>query len=427
MTYTNNDTTEKEKKPNNSNSIKKWSGIIGLVLLTIGLMIVFKKNSDIENKIVNFYAKNLQPLFVKTEITNEDIFNFALYRNLPIDKHNNKVLEIINSDGNEVSFKVTKTQINNTTNYNKFVSHFQLNNTQQGSLDSILNSYKSNVYSSILINDKNVVAIDPKILVLRESLVYDIAKYLENNKITQPGEFLNIYSTKSFSDDAIKIFDEVKNINSKNNTINGSYMCFTPDSVYKIQCKFNPEKIKNQISVAKNNNLHNGNYKVNVFVNADDLNKSGFVDFSELKDSIIYKTGKNDGIVAKIVMPMLNSIYSYAAAIDEQKIPKLNKHSKNQIEKLENLPYVPEIQFETNLQDVDSIIDASISSIVTEDNIKSWVQFGLKMDSLSTSFSYTTDTDSLERLKEVTKELKELKKEMEKLKKNKSKQKSSDD
>jgi len=107
-------------------------------------------------------------------------------------------------------------------------------------------------------------------------------------------------------------------------------------------------------------------------------------------------------------------------------MPKLNKHSKNQIEKLTNLPYVPEMQFETNLQNVDSIINASLS-IVSEDNIKSWVQFGLKMDSLSTSFSYSTESDSLERLEEITKELKELKKELEKLKKNKAKQKSSDD
>ncbi|MFH0736275.1 MAG: hypothetical protein V1773_15825 [bacterium] len=432
MTYSNND-PDSSKKTGNSNSINKWGGIAGLCLLTFGLIIFFKQNSGdvstIEDKLVKFYAQNLQPLFVTTEITNEDIFNFALYQNLPIDKKENKVLEIVNIEGNEVDFQVKNAHINtSTTNYKKFIAHFNLNTIQQYSLDSLLDSYKNNVYSSVLINDKNVVAVDPKILVLRESLVYDISKYLEKNKLSEPGEFSANYSSKVFNDKAIRLFDEVKNKNVTNSTINDSYICFTPDSVYKIKCQFDPVAIKKQINIVNNNGLRKNNKKNNIEVGYDDdnNNNSKLVNFGLVSDSVIYRTGKTDGIVATVVMPVLNTLFSQIKSVEKIKTTGINTHSKVPIIKLRDLPDTPEIQFEANLQNIDSIISASIS-VVTDENIKSWVQFGLKMDSLSSSFSYVSQTDSLERIQELSKELKQLKKEMEKLKKQKIKIKSSED
>ena len=430
MTYSNND-SDNSKKKGNSNSFNKWGGIAGLCLLTFGLMIIFKKNSGdvrtIEDKLVKFYAQNLQPLFVTTEITNEDVFNFALYTNLPIDKKDNKVLEIVNIEGNEVDFQVKKAQINsNTTNYQKFISHFKLNTTQQYSLDSLLDSYKNNVYSSVLINDKNVVAVDPKILVLRESLIYDISKYLEKNKLSEPGEFSAIYTSKVFNDKALRLFDEVKYKNAINTTINDSYICFTQDSVYKIKCQFDPVAIKKQMKITDINGLHKPDKKNSIKVGYDDNNNSNIVNFGLVSDSVIYRTGKTDGMVATIVMPVLNTIFSNIKFVDKVKAPNIKAHPNMPIANLPDLPDAPELRFETNLQNIDSIINASIN-IVTDENIKSWVQFGLKMDSLSSSFSYTSRSDSLEQIQELTKELKELKKEMEKLKKQKSKIKSSED
>mgnify|MGYP000896189243 FL=1 len=95
MTSTNNSVNNDTKDKNN---VRVRTTVVGLILLTIGLMIIFKNNSsnlkDLPDDLISFYAKNLKPLFYQTSITEEDIFNFALYQNIPIDKQNNKLLQI---------------------------------------------------------------------------------------------------------------------------------------------------------------------------------------------------------------------------------------------------------------------------------------------------------------------------------------------
>ena len=73
---------------------KKWTPAIGFGLLAICLMLVLKFNPGIldrllesqKTKIAGFYQQNLRPLLYTANLTNEDIFNFAFYKQLPLDK-----------------------------------------------------------------------------------------------------------------------------------------------------------------------------------------------------------------------------------------------------------------------------------------------------------------------------------------------------
>ena len=72
--------------------LKRWYPAIGFALFTILLMLFLKFNPDIINEVVEeqksniagFYKENLKPLLFAADLTNEDIFNFAFYHQLPI-------------------------------------------------------------------------------------------------------------------------------------------------------------------------------------------------------------------------------------------------------------------------------------------------------------------------------------------------------
>ena len=81
-------------------TVKRLFPAAGIALLTIILLFYFKYNKSgnlLEEGVGNiedFYTQNLKPLFFNSEITNEEIFNFALYGNLPVDRNNNKIIQI---------------------------------------------------------------------------------------------------------------------------------------------------------------------------------------------------------------------------------------------------------------------------------------------------------------------------------------------
>lgn len=418
MTSINNNSFEDKGNRNSSNGIKKWSNIIGLALLTIGLMIVFKQNSvhvdHIENKLLKFYTNNLQPLFVKTEITNEDIFNFAIYQNLPIDKNQNKVLEISTLDKNEVNFQVKNAFINkDTKNYQKFIEHFQLTSLQQKGLDSILSSYKNNVYASILTNDKQVVAVDPKIVLLRESLIYDISSYLENQHVKNLNEFENLYQTQNVSPELQKLFVEAKSNSEKQ--IKNSYLFFAKDSVYKLNVEFNSNLADPNYFANNYSKPNNKKEKVKVSLNNND--SFNHLNFGVISDSIIYQTGKIEGVVAKIVMPSLKNIENL---VNIEIMPNNNKNLKipelNINKKEHNFDNKEPINFEINIEDFDFGNKLSKSGL-DKKNLNSWVQFGIKMDSLSSVIAISSIEDSGKDVQKIKKELQQLKIELQKLKK----------
>ncbi len=77
-----------------------------------------------------------------TEITNEDVFNFALYQTLPIDKIENKVLRISEIDG-ETNYEVIPNSYKESTeNYQNFINYMGFSGEQKNKLDSILESYQ---------------------------------------------------------------------------------------------------------------------------------------------------------------------------------------------------------------------------------------------------------------------------------------------
>ena len=103
-------------------------------MITLVLMVYFKLSQtgfdtfqSTSKNLIADYAKNLSPLFTKSEITNEDVFNFALYKELPVDKENKKLLKIESDNyGNDKFEVIENSELNQTKNYEVFKEKLEL-------------------------------------------------------------------------------------------------------------------------------------------------------------------------------------------------------------------------------------------------------------------------------------------------------------
>nr|HPN37868.1 hypothetical protein [Melioribacteraceae bacterium] len=75
-----------------------------------------------------------------------------------------------------------------------------------------------------------------------------------------------------------------------------------------------------------------------------------------------------------------------------------------------------------NYNDIDEMVSGSLN-VINEENAKTWVQFGLKMDSLGENINFSVYGDSTFDLKELNAELEKAKLELKKLKKQKKEKK----
>ena len=71
-------------------NLRKWLPALLLLVLTVVLMISFKNKrlnlgsllEEGKTNLASFYTQNMKPLFFRTEITNSDVFDFALRKNI---------------------------------------------------------------------------------------------------------------------------------------------------------------------------------------------------------------------------------------------------------------------------------------------------------------------------------------------------------
>ena len=255
---------------------KRYIEIGVLVLLTIILMVLFYSKrryfSNLSDKGIQLlakYAENLQPINNQIDYTNEDIVNFALYGNLPLNRKQDKYL-ILNSDANGklkyiVTDAVPKSEIDN---YSKLKSKFELNKTKQELLDTILAESKLNLYKSILFSDSETYAISPKVLDIQIELKREIVKLTKTDAPRFEAQKVEFNSFRK------KIAKELK--------ANNNFIFVNPDTVLEID-----NKIKRLKKVDANTKK--------IVVAADDL------DLAKIKDkSFINKVefDKGDGFVS---------------------------------------------------------------------------------------------------------------------------------
>jgi hypothetical protein len=231
--------------------VKKYFPFVVLTILTISLMFFFKhKKEEIgkileegKNNILAFYAENLKPLLFRTTISDEDVFNFALYNTLPLDKNRNKILEISADQSGGNTFVIKTTGYNpNTKNYATFVKYMGMNEVQKGKADSILNSYKKEIYSSVLVNEKNTYAVNPKLGEIQQAVLADLLTFAQTVDRSKSKDLFADYSDNADKNEFANLIVSAKKIPQN------EYLLITPDTVARSYFKWDQQKFNQHLS-----------------------------------------------------------------------------------------------------------------------------------------------------------------------------------
>ncbi len=409
-----------------SEYIKKYLPVSALILLTILLMVFFRfKKNDIgrllekgKNNLVAFYAQNLQPLFATTDISNEDVFNFALYQSLPIDKQNNKVLTISDQGSNNQVYEIKPIVYNpQTNNYEKFIQYLGLNGEQKEQADSILNLYKKELYLSVLMNNKNTVAVSSKIGELQKASLADLLNFARK---VNPQKAWEIFPGKHEFNNDVKNFIVSTQENPQN-----EFVFITPDTAFKTICTIDSkdlekaidDKIKSVAIPHTPTTPEKANWGFDFSFSDESANKKS----SGSKVKSIVSIHHPDSNFFKVVIPIPE--IPVPPQVDDSIRIKLDKAAKklrnlsvvfgNREKELKKISERNSKQNRNNVefyfQDPTEIVGKTME-MLSKQNFKSWDEFGAKMDSIANSFAASYSDSLIEKNKQAIESMKKAQK-----------------
>jgi len=360
--------------------LKHWSPALIIGSLTIALMIFLKFNPNIienlfeqqKSKIAGFYKENLKPLLFAADVSGDDIFEFAFYSQLPLDKAQGQYLLLGYDDKGNGVFEI-KTLNDNQQNFNlqKFKSALELSPKQSEQIDSIINVYATAIEPLILVNDKNTVAVNPGLWSYQKAMFADILSFAENSNKQKFRDVMPAGFSFASSNEVAGLVAQVKKLHDNN------YIFLTPDSIFSEKFQFDQNEFNK-----KNENLNKDlkNHKKNA-----DFFKS----FTFRLDSLLLNynsEGRSDDEIIVFIDSNECRVHIPKIQIPEISLPNfesLNSLIEDATKNFQNfsfvLPEIPKIQenhFEFKFQESDSLDEMNfnfnipnVDSILKENKI----------------------------------------------------------
>lgn len=237
-------------------NLRKMIPITSLVIFTFGLMMFLKINPKLIDDLIDqqksnlesFYKENLQPLLYAANLTNEDIFNFAVYKELPLDSANQQILRLGNDSAGAEYFEIKNgSDIPNSNNLKSFVAALDLDEKKVKMIDSIIGSYSDQLSTLVLVNDKNSVAINPNIWNTRKMILADIVAFAQKHAGHDYTSLLPSGLAEIDKSEVLKWVNDAKSVKAD------QYIFLTPDSIFEDNFVFNIDEYKTQMVEIKEN------------------------------------------------------------------------------------------------------------------------------------------------------------------------------
>jgi hypothetical protein len=238
----------------NKELLKKSIPFVSLLILSAILMFILKnkKNeigqtlSDSKNALVAL-VQGLRPLAFQTKITNEDLFNFALFQSLPIDDKKEKIL-ILNTEGDNQSFEIRNLdKVNESSNFNSFVEYLNLKDTEVNTLDSILNSYKKPIYSSVLISPDETYAVNPELQNTQRLMLADLIEFSQKVDSEKSAQLFNQkFERNQLSNLLAKRVEDLKK----------DFIIISPKTVTTTKLDWNNKELDRQIAIIEREKIN---------------------------------------------------------------------------------------------------------------------------------------------------------------------------
>lgn len=229
----------------------KWLPVTGIAAVTVVLMILLKLNPHLiediveeqKSNIAGFYTENLKPLLFAAELTNEDIFNFAFYHELPLDETKTNVIHLGYDQAGKEFFEIRNAStVSSGKNYEVFAEALNFDDEQRKKVDSILFYYADALQSQILVDDEQTIAISPVLWNYQKAIVADILTFASNSN---PERFKKLVPVNLDPQN----FAEVKNAFIENRAMKypNEYIILTPDSIFRDSFTFDMQKFKDEL------------------------------------------------------------------------------------------------------------------------------------------------------------------------------------
>jgi len=195
-----------------------------------------------KSNLAGFYKENLQPLLFAADLNNEDIFNFAFNKELPLDNSRKQYLHLgYDKTGKEYFEIKTAGYEKEKNNYEKFIQTLKLDEKQRMRVDSIIGGYATALESQVLVNENNTVAINPNLWNYRKAIFADLLVLAEDlNK----EEYYKVVPAGFSNEDRVQI---VNAVNMLKETPEHNYIFLTPDSIFADSFEFNHEEYQEHL------------------------------------------------------------------------------------------------------------------------------------------------------------------------------------
>jgi hypothetical protein len=424
---------------NNTNPkfrFKKWTPALGFVVLTLAIMLVLKFNPNLMNSLLlsqktnieNFYTSNLKPVLASVGLNNEDVFNFAFNKQLPLDSSKNQYLQVYSDPKGNNYVEIKIKQLPENYNLEKFVTALNLNTKQKAQMDSILNSYADQLKSQVLVNDNNTLAINANLWNYHRAILADIMSFAQRANQKAFNQIVPAAYQVLTKPSVVRMVNEVK---SKPDS---QFIFVTPDSVFSKPLKIDMNKFKRKMKdmsgeLKKNlqnlsKNYKNFRVKINIDSNFVRLNN----DSSWSKNFKVYVDTNSYRVqIPRFTIPNINvqvpNFDSLTANIEEafknfnwndNKGPKTYsrsykyKYEKGDTSLLKN--------FRMNIPNIDSLLKlnkVNKDSVMIYGFDKNGHRLHLNLDSLMYQLPFYSDSMFYHNQKEFEKQMKGLQQEIE--------------
>jgi hypothetical protein len=214
---------------------KKNLPFILTVGLTVFLLFLFGSEQfdreDFSNisLVDELYSATLKPLFSSNNIDKEDVLTFAVRGDLPLDE-NNRVLQVNTDREGKETIEIIKNKEKITNDkYSLMVDKLQLDEEGKVEFDAILKSYQDELSDLVYYGDDSLIAVDPKIGMLRNSINYDLSTFIKKTKY-------NVADLEPLDEKRHPRLYEARSVPELNTPRH--YIVFTPDSVVREEFHF---------------------------------------------------------------------------------------------------------------------------------------------------------------------------------------------
>lgn len=431
---------------------RNWIPVAGLVAVTIILMVVLSYNPGIIKRLVeeqstnlaSFYKENLKPLLYASNLSNEDIFNFAFYKELPLDNNKEQYLQIgLDSSGVEY-FEIKKSSYNiQENNYERFVTALNLDEVKKLQFDSILQHYAAELQTQVLVNERNAVAINPNLWNYNRAIAADLVRFASTVNELEIQNIIPPRDKYSHSDAMYKIAREVKS-NDDNN-----YIFLTPDTIFTSWIDIDSKEMKEELRKAKEEIRRSAEFafqnnlgeRTRVMIRLDSLRHIRNKDYKKDMFEVVvgdnnYRVGIKEIEIPEIPVPDFDSISAYIDRVMQSVQVFTTNSPKNptKLSKRYNFQYGYRDTLKgvvvSPLPKIDSMMNFNYNYYeMNQDKMDSLVslympKFRFRQDSLTNYFKmyddstrYLLEFDLQEQLKEVEEEMREFREEMQNMRK----------